>query len=108
MLRDDEYTRLQNTLLAIAKHSQPEERHRWFALVQACQEELLTATETRAKLPRLRMSALPPKADIRERDSNFRVVPPNTSRPVEADNGLRPDAKNAPCVRAQTRQRSGQ
>jgi hypothetical protein len=57
VLRDDEYTRLQTILLAIAKHSdEPHERVRWFALVQACQEELLTAAETRAKL---RMSALP-------------------------------------------------
>jgi len=93
VLRDDEYRRLQTTLLAIAKQSQPEKRHRWFALVQTCQEELLTAAETRAKLDShcVSQSALPPKADIRERDSNFRVVPrgdtvrSNTSRPVEAD-----------------------
>jgi len=50
MLRNDEYMRLQAILLAIAKHSQSEERHRWFALVEACQEELLTAAEMRAKL----------------------------------------------------------
>ena len=50
MLRDDEYARLQTIFLAIAKHSQPEERHRWFALVQVCQEELLTAVEKREKL----------------------------------------------------------
>jgi hypothetical protein len=49
MLRDDEYLRLQAAFLAITKHSdQLLERVRWFALVHACQEELLTAGETRA------------------------------------------------------------
>jgi hypothetical protein len=42
--RDEKYVRLQTIFLAIAKHSdQPHERARWLALVQACQEELLTA-----------------------------------------------------------------
>ena len=51
MLHDDEYVRLQTIFLAIAKHSdQPPERARWLALVHACQEELLTAAEMRAKL----------------------------------------------------------
>ena len=51
MLRDDEYVRLQTIFLAIAKHSdQPPERARWLALVYACQEELLTAGETRAQI----------------------------------------------------------
>jgi len=51
VLRDDEYTRLQTIFLALAKHSdEPHERVRWFALVQACQQELLTAGETRSKL----------------------------------------------------------
>jgi hypothetical protein len=50
MLRDDEYLRLQTIFLAIAKHSkQPHERVRWLALVQACQQELLTADEMRSK-----------------------------------------------------------
>jgi hypothetical protein len=50
MLRDDEYARLQTIFLAIAKHSdEPNERARWFALVQACQEELLTAGEAHSK-----------------------------------------------------------
>ena len=47
MLRDDEYTRIQTIFLAIAKHSQPQERARWLALVRACQEELLTVAEMR-------------------------------------------------------------
>ena len=51
MLRDDEYVRLQTIFLAMAKHSdQQPERARWLALVQACQEELLTTAEMRAKL----------------------------------------------------------
>jgi hypothetical protein len=51
VLNDDEYLRLQTTFLAIARHSdQPDERRRWFALVQACQEELLNAGELRSKL----------------------------------------------------------
>jgi hypothetical protein len=50
VLRDDEYVRLQTTFLAIAKHSdQPDARHRWFALVQACQKELLNAGEPHSK-----------------------------------------------------------
>ena len=51
VLRNDEYVRLQTIFLAIAKHSdQPPERARWLALVHACQEELLTAGETRAQI----------------------------------------------------------
>ena len=58
MLHDDEYVRLQTIFLAIAKHSdQPPERARWLALVQACQEELLTTGETRAHLARLAVAA---------------------------------------------------
>jgi hypothetical protein len=50
VLRDDEYLRLQTIFLATAKHSeQPHERVRWFALVHACQQELLTADEMRSK-----------------------------------------------------------
>ena len=42
MLCDEEYIRIQTVFLAIAKQSdQPRERARWFALVHACQEELL-------------------------------------------------------------------
>jgi hypothetical protein len=58
MLRDDEYLRLQTIFLAIAKHSdQPPERARWLALVHSCQEELLTAGETRAILARASRNA---------------------------------------------------
>jgi hypothetical protein len=50
VLRDDEYLRLQAIFLAVAKRSeQPHERARWFALVQACQQELLSAEEMRSK-----------------------------------------------------------
>jgi hypothetical protein len=50
MLRDDEYVRLQTILLATARHSEcAQERARWLALVQACQEELMTAAETHSK-----------------------------------------------------------
>ena len=58
VLRNDEYVRLQTIFLAIANHSdQPPERARWLALVQACQEELVTAGETRAHLARLAIAA---------------------------------------------------
>jgi hypothetical protein len=58
VLRNDEYVRLQAIFLAIARHSdQPPERARWLALVQACQEELVTAGETRAHLARLAIAA---------------------------------------------------
>jgi len=51
VLRNDQYVRLQMIFLAMSKHSgQPPERARWLALVQACQEELLTAEEMRPKL----------------------------------------------------------
>jgi hypothetical protein len=56
MLRDDEYVRLQAVFLAIAKQSeQPPERARWFALVQACQQE--SVTEMRSKLDSHRQRA---------------------------------------------------
>src|SRR5262249_16708285 len=42
------YLRLQTNFLLIAGDSDPLERARWLALVHACQEELLTAGETRA------------------------------------------------------------
>jgi|SoimicMinimDraft_17_1059745.scaffolds.fasta_scaffold444903_1 hypothetical protein len=49
MLLDDEYVRLQAAFLAIAKQSDhPPERARWFALSQACQQEL--PREMRSKL----------------------------------------------------------
>jgi hypothetical protein len=58
VLRNDEYLRLQTIFLAIAKHSdQPPEGARWLALVHACQEELLTAGETRTHLARLAVAA---------------------------------------------------
>jgi hypothetical protein len=50
VLCDEEYIRIQAVFLATAKQSdQPRARARWFALVQACQEELLTG-KMRSKL----------------------------------------------------------
>jgi hypothetical protein len=58
VLRNDEYVRLQTIFLGIARHSdQPHERARWLALVQACQEELLTAEVMRPKLDSHRQRA---------------------------------------------------
>jgi hypothetical protein len=50
VLRDDEYLRLQATLLAIAQQSdQPDQRARWIALFQACGDELLTSGKMHSK-----------------------------------------------------------
>jgi hypothetical protein len=50
--------RLQAIFLAMARHSgRPRERARGLALVQACQEELLTAEDMRSQLDALRQRA---------------------------------------------------